>query len=92
MNDVEVLRKLDPTDSWEDNVKCIRSFWNENYGYVIVNYGPDEDGYYEVTLITGGWSENEEVISNLRLSWFWGVFWYQSTRGGKYVLKVKTID
>ena len=43
-----------------------------------------ENGVY--TLITGGWSGNEEIIGALRDNQlFWILYWYSSDRGGKHV-------
>jgi hypothetical protein len=38
------------------------------------------------TLITSGWSGNEEIIAVLRENMmFWVLYWESSTRGGKHV-------
>ncbi len=53
--------------------------FNRDYGKIIWASG-------ELTLITGGWSNNEQVISALQqnLVW-WGRHWESSTRGGQHV-------
>ena len=39
----------------------------------------------ETTFITGGWSNNECVISAMQENYLmWGMCWYSSTRGGHY--------
>ena len=35
-------------------------------------------------LSTGGWSGNEEVIGELRQTWFWHLCWILHRRGGHY--------
>jgi hypothetical protein len=90
-NYFNALGKLDPTNDWKDNVELISTFWNHQYGRIDVTEDPIEKDTHLVTLITGGWSENEEVIMHLQQSWFWNVFWYASFRGGKYILHVRTI-
>ena len=36
-------------------------------------------------LITGGWSENEEIVMALQENYlFWGLCWQESVRGGRY--------
>ena len=91
MHSKEVLGRLDPTVDWKHNFDLIKCFWNEDFGRISVDEHPDSDGCHKLVLITGGWSENEEIIEILRQSWFWGMFWAASFRGGKYILKVRTI-
>ena len=44
----------------------------------------ENDGVY--TIVTGGWSGNEEVIAALHVNViFWLLFWQKSERGGLYV-------
>jgi len=38
---------------------------------------------------TGGWSGNEDVISSLKKTTFWFIFWQKSTRGGHYYFKIE---
>jgi len=38
------------------------------------------------TLITGGWSGNEEIIAALKSNhMFWMLYWHSSTRGGRHI-------
>jgi len=38
------------------------------------------------TLITGGWSGNEEIIAALKSNHlFWMLYWHSSTRGGRHI-------
>lgn len=62
--------------SWLDYAKAL---WNDHYG------GREEsDG--KVILITGGWSGNESVVTAMNHNIYWQMMWYESHRGGKYVL------
>ena len=46
---------------------------------------------WEYTLITGGWSGNESIISALeRNHLFYHLCWRESHRGGKHVYEVKS--
>lgn len=38
-----------------------------------------------ITMVTGGWSGNEEIIAALSENYIaWSLYWYDSKRGGKY--------
>jgi hypothetical protein len=37
---------------------------------------------------TGGWSGNEEIISELHSNFFWSLYWQKSTRGGHHFFRV----
>lgn len=39
-------------------------------------------------LHTGGWSGNEEIVSELKQNLFWGLWWYKHERGGHYYFEV----
>ena len=39
-------------------------------------------------LITGGWSENEEIINLISNTMFWLLWWQESKRGGYYRLEI----
>lgn len=41
----------------------------------------------DLTLATGGWSGNEEIIEALAKTVFWSLFWDSSHRGGKYIFR-----
>jgi hypothetical protein len=49
----------------------------------------DGDAVGTVTLVTGGWSGNEDVVDSLRQNYvFWSRCWESSHRGGKHVFKL----
>ena len=60
------------------------------YGAVKVEQVADEldRQIHRVTLVTGGWSGNEDVIAELDRSFFWFAYWQSSHRGGKYSFHV----
>ena len=54
-----------------------------------VRTAPATDGY-RLTLITGGWSGNEDVVRSLQYNaTFWPRFWERSERGGKHEFHIK---
>jgi hypothetical protein len=60
----------------------IESLWNRDYGRI--DY--DED---HIILITGGWSDNEAIISAMRdNAALWSRTWYSSTRGGRWEFRI----
>lgn len=87
-----------PTDR---AIACIRNWPIENLGVLYEQvvcpifesrYGQcrieQTPGHVRVTLITGGWSGNEEVIGTLQQNPGWGLSWERSERGGLHVLRV----
>lgn len=49
----------------------------------------DIDDNSEVTLVTGGWSGNEDLIVALRDNHvFWSLCWYSSNRAGVHVFRL----
>ena len=61
--------------------------WNIFYGstheYV-------EDGEWIMEFITGGWSENEAILSAMRSNeLLWMECWHSSYRGGRYKFSVE---
>ncbi len=67
----------------EGLAKLIVDLWNKNYGTATY-----EDGILH--LVTGGWSENEEIIMALHLNqMFWAGYWAGEIRGGAYWFEIK---
>jgi len=64
-------------DSWEQLLKYIHDLWEyPNYFTIGTKY---------ITMVTGGWSGNEEIIAALSENYIaWSLYWYDSKRGGKY--------
>lgn len=76
------------TAKWEDPhalMECIRNAW---WGADMNLFRRDGNTY---TLITGGWSGNEDIIAALQESMFWTLYWESSHRGGKHVFVVRDI-
>ena len=64
-------------------VNLILDLWDTNYG--IATY---EDGI--LRLVTGGWSENEEIIQTLKQNfYFMSKHWVGEIRGGAYWFEIK---
>ena len=42
----------------------------------------------KLELHTGGWSGNEDIIAELEQTWFWLLYWVESTRGGHYWFEI----
>jgi len=57
--------------------------WNNQYGNMKFENG-------ELELITGGWSDNEEILSKIRCEYpnFWNCFYSEWKRGGYYKFEI----
>jgi hypothetical protein len=64
--------------------------WQDEFGKSSVS---DADyGEVEYTFVTGGWSDNEEILEALKQQRLaWALTWQRSERGGKHVFRVKTL-
>lgn len=52
---------------------------------------PNDDGEYEIVLVTVGWSGNESIAAALEASWGIGTLcWHSSTRGGRHEYRVRS--
>lgn len=69
------------TNDWEKCISIIDKYWNQDYGTFIVER---ENDSIMLILITGGWSENEEIINLISGTMFWFLWWQESKRGGYY--------
>lgn len=54
-------------------------WWQAEWGFKYE--GPNHETLH---LHTGGWSGNEDTISALQNTMFWGLYWQESRRGGHY--------
>ena len=70
----------------EAYVDLISDRWDWNYGTMFVTEMASP--YWEVKLVTGGWSANEEVLSQLERTVFHVLYWEFSHRGGLHVYHV----
>lgn len=62
----------------------VRSAWNHNMGFVS-DERHEQEGWTSFTLVTGGWSGNEDLVAALKRTMFHSMFWHSSDRGGKHV-------
>ena len=69
------------TNDFHEGVTIIEKYWNQDYGTFNIE---GKDGIITLELITGGWSENEEIIDILANKAFWFLWWQESKRGGYY--------
>ncbi len=73
-------------DIWD----LIRNSWCNTYGWWEEKKEFNGVKGDFVFLSTGGWSDNEEVISSMKENRvFWLSSWVQSRRGGHYVFERK---
>ena len=88
--------------NWKELVEFVTSVWAD---YGICKLDPpsycaeDEDSYledphYRWTLVTGGWSGNEDIINALEENkhLFWQLNWTRSERGGRYEFEIPDSD
>jgi len=79
-NTLALIRKWDFSD-YEGLARFVCAAWNSDYGLFSFMDG-------KLTLVTGGWSGNEEVLDALNDNQIWWVsYWQSSTRGGRYEFK-----
>ncbi len=76
----EELEKLNKSNIYEC-INIIIKHWNTDYGTFNIQ---EESESITLELTTGGWSENEEIISELSETMFWSFWWEESKRGGYY--------
>ena len=65
----------------------VRDLWDYDYGQIIEDHLVMSQPGIGHTLITGGWSGNEDILSALSGSMFDMIHWYSSERGGKHVYR-----
>jgi hypothetical protein len=70
----------------------IQSIWNYS-AFAKIEKVTSELGWpaYQVTLVTGGWSGNESIISAIAQAGdgiSWSAFWLQSKRGGFFQFEI----
>lgn len=69
------------TNDWYAGIRIIEKYWNEAYGTLRIEGNKEKQ---TLELITGGWSDNEEIIDILANKAFWFLWWQESKRGGYY--------
>lgn len=92
-NELEYIQKFEVIgpERQMELFKYIYNIWE--YGNISIS--PQKikdrgDGTVWYTLITGGWSGNEEIIDAMKANLvFWARTWESSDRSGKHVFSVK---
>ena len=76
-----------PSDDFPGLIKFVKElWWQAEWGWREVREG-NSIIYY---ISTGGWSENEELISAMKNNhMFWLFCWISSHRGGHFEFEVK---
>ena len=74
------------TELWEYNTREVKEKFNTGYGKYCITID-ESTGFIELEIHTGGWSNNETLVNQLKDSMFWTFFWYESRRGGHYIFK-----
>ena len=75
--------KWSGSEPWLGILRPVVSAWNRDMGRA------DWDGQV-LTLVTGGWSGNEEVLGALEDNrCAWSMLWLSSHRGGKHTFGIK---
>lgn len=69
------------TNDFYEGVSIIKKYWNQFHGAFYIE---EKNGLVILELITGGWSENEEIIDILCDKMFWSLWWQESKKGGYY--------
>ena len=61
-------------------------WWAPDWGFYIYRSKDwlHKKPVWKLTLHTGGWSGNEDIISTLKGTMFWQLYWQGSRRGGHY--------
>lgn len=68
-------------------IEYIRNLWWHGESGVILK----GKHVFRLELHTWGWFGNESIISALKKSSFWQLWWRQSRRGGHYSFKIKKV-
>ena len=77
--------KVSTNDDCIALAEYICSCWDTDYGYAKIRKVPGENRR-RLTLITGGWSENEYIVSAIEKNrTFSMICWQKSQRGGLHV-------
>jgi len=81
----EIIKNFIPKtyNDWRDLAKIIIDCWDNQYGRATLHGNT-------LTLITGGWSENESVQSEVDRNRYMGWAWRKSQAGGLSVYKLPT--
>lgn len=86
LSPLQRIKGFNPADGrWAPWFDIIKESWHCDYGSIF------DEVPGELTLVTGGWSGNEEVISAMKENTMgWIMTWSSSHRGGKYVFELRS--
>jgi len=70
-----------PSNDPNGLIEFLKKAWHWT-DYITVEQGDTET---KLTLVTGGWSGNEDIVYSLRQNMFWNLYWESSKRGGSHV-------
>ena len=93
MNNLDFIAAFDPfKDDNADFLSRVRDQFDESYGKwsqeVNDKAGDDEFGTITVVISTGGWSDNESVVSAMLSNDYVSSLFYESWyRGGRFTFK-----
>ena len=76
----DLIYEYGDTNQHKELIDLLREMWH--YKDLIIF----ENGKLE--LHTGGFSNNEEIIEELRQTMFWEFFWQRSDRGGHHYFTI----
>ena len=77
---LEYIRGFTMDDNLNEYLAVLQAGWWQNeWGFVYEGQNREI-----LHLHTGGWSGNEDTISVLQNTMFWGMYWEESRRGGHY--------
>jgi hypothetical protein len=84
MNDIENWDILDIFQNPWHITQVLIERWNKNFGKVKIK---STKSRVKIEFITGGFSDNEEIISSIPKVYWW-LYWKLSERGGRYVFEI----
>jgi anionic cell wall polymer biosynthesis LytR-Cps2A-Psr (LCP) family protein len=81
------LKSFNLISDLEDFLNTLETVFDTNYGSLeYSDYNAKQKRFNELTISTGGYSDNEEIIRSLPAK-FDALYWLRSERGGKYTYK-----
>lgn len=84
MLDYDEERNRAVTMPFKQVLQMLKDSWNTDYGKMRIT---GKGKMKTLTLITGGWSENEEILAGLSVTTFHQLCFQSMVRGGKIVYK-----
>ncbi|MFH5822201.1 hypothetical protein [Georgenia sp. AZ-5] len=69
-------------------VSRLREMWWPEGDYYISDELIQDHKVVEVRLATGGWSGNEQIVSELRGTFFYLIYWHMTQRGGLHAFHI----